>query len=48
MQDPIFMFDLLSPISIGMPLSVDILRDYTTEFKIQVKKALANLRECLR
>ena len=31
-----------------MPLPVDILRDYTLEFKIRVKKALADLRECLR
>ena len=31
-----------------MPLSADILRDYTLEFEIKVKSTLADLRECLR
>ena len=30
-----------------MPLSTDILRDYTLEFEIRVEKALADLRDCL-
>lgn len=48
MQDPVFVFDLSSPISTNMPLLVDILRDYTLEFKIRVERTLTNLRECLR
>ena len=31
-----------------MPLLVDVLRDYTLEFKIRVEKAFMDLRECLR
>ena len=31
-----------------MPLLADILRDCTLEFKIQVKRAFADLKECLR
>ena len=42
------MFDLLSLVSIDMPLSVDILKDYTLEFEIRVERALVNLRKCLR
>ena len=42
------MFDLSSPVLIDMPLLADILRDYTLEFEIRVKRALADLRECLR
>ena len=41
------MLDLSSLVSIDMPLSTDILRDYTLEFEIRVEKALADLRECL-
>ena len=48
MWDPVFVFDLSSPISIDMPLPADILRDYTLEFEIKVERALADLRECLR
>ena len=33
MQDPIFVFDLSSPVSTDMPLPADILRDYTLEFE---------------
>ena len=42
------MFDLLLLVSTDMPLPVDILRDYTLEFKIRVKKTLTDLKECLR
>jgi len=31
-----------------MPLLADILRDYSLEFEIQVERAFANLRECLK
>lgn len=48
MQDPVFVFDLSSPVSTNMPLLVDILRDYTLEFEIRVERTLTNLRECLR
>ena len=48
MRDPVFVFDLSSPVSTHMPLPADILRDYTPEFKIRVERALANLRKCLR
>ena len=41
------MLDLSSLVSIDMPLSTDILRDYTLEFEIRVEKALADLRDCL-
>ena len=37
-----------SPISTDLPLSTDILRDYTLEFEIRVERALVDLRECLR
>ena len=47
-QDPVFVFDLSSPVSIDMPLPANILRDYTLEFEIRVERALADLRECLR
>lgn len=46
-RDPVFVFDLSSPVLTDMPLSADILKDYTLEFKIRVKKALVDLRECL-
>nr|POE95299.1 hypothetical protein CFP56_05659 [Quercus suber] len=46
--DPVFVFDLSSPVSTDMALPTDILRDYTLEFEIRVKRALSNLRECLR
>ena len=42
------MFDLLLLVSTNMPLPVDILRDYTLEFNIRVKKTLTDLKECLR
>ena len=42
------MLDLLLLVSTNMPLPVDILRDYTLEFKIRVKKTLTDLKECLR
>ena len=42
------MFDLSSPVSVELPLSVDILRYYTLEFEIKVKRAFMDLRECLR
>ena len=48
MKDLVFVFDLSSLVSTNMPLLADILRDYTLEFEIRVKRALANLRECLR
>ena len=48
MWDLVFVFDLSSPVSIDMSLPADILRNYTLEFEIRVKTALANLRECLR
>jgi len=47
-SDPVFVLDLSSPVSTDMPLLVDILRDYTLEFKIRVERTLADLRECLR
>ena len=47
-QNPVFVFDLLLLVSTDMPLPVDILRDYTLEFKIRVKKTLTDLKECLR
>lgn len=43
-QDLVFVFDLLLPVSTDMPLPVDILRDYTLEFKIRVERAFADLR----
>ena len=42
------MLDLSSLVSTGMPLLVDILRDYTLDFEIRVEKALADLKGCLR
>ena len=35
-RDPSFVFDLSSPVSVELPLSVDILRYYTLEFEIKV------------
>lgn len=48
MRDPVFMLDLSSPVSVDLPLLVDILRDYTLKFKIRVERAFADMRECLR
>ena len=48
MRDPVFVLDLSSPVLTNFPLLADILRDCTPEFEIRVKRALANLRECLR
>ena len=42
------MFDLSSPISAELPLPVDVLRGYTLEFEIKVKKALMDLREAIK
>ena len=47
-RDPVFVLDLSSPVSTNMLPSVDILRDYTQEFKIRVERAFTDLRECLR
>lgn len=47
-QDPIFVFNLSSSISTDMPLPTNILRDYTLEFEIRVKRAFTDLKECLR
>lgn len=47
-MDLVYVFNLLSPVSIDMPLPADILRDYTLEFEIRVERAFADLRECLR
>jgi len=41
-------FDLSSPVLVELPLSADVLGDYTLEFEIRVKRALMDLRECLR
>ena len=48
MRDLVFVFNLTSLVLMDIPLPADILRDYTLEFKIRVRKALADLRECLR
>ena len=48
MKDLVFVFDLSSPVLTNMTLLADILRDYTLEFEIRVKRAFTNLRECLR
>lgn len=42
------MFDLSLPVSTDMPLLANILKAYTLEFEIRVKRALTDLRECLR
>ena len=42
------MFDLSSPVSTELPFSTDVLRYYILEIKIRVKKALMDLRQCLR
>ena len=42
------MFDLSSPVLVELPLSADVLGDYTLEFEIRVKRAFMDLRECLR
>ena len=47
-RDPIFLFDLSSPVSAELPLPANILRNYTLEFEIRVEKAFMDLRECLR
>jgi len=41
-------FDLSSPVLAKLPLSANVLRDYTLEFEIRVERALMDLRECLR
>lgn len=47
-RDPSFMFDLSLPASAELPLSTDVLRDYTLEFKITVEWALIDLGDFLR
>jgi len=47
-RDPSFVLDLSSPVSVELPLLANVLRDYTLEFEIRVKKALTDLWECLR
>lgn len=42
------MLDLSSPVSTDLPFPIDIMRDYTLEFEIRVKKALIDLRKCPR
>ena len=42
------MFDLSSPNLNELPLSADVLRNYTPEFEIRVERAFMDLRECLR
>ena len=39
------MLVLSSPVSAELPLPADILRDYTLEFEIKIKRALVDLRE---
>ena len=46
-RDPNFVFDLSSLVLAKLPLPIDILRDYTLEFEIRVKRALMGLIECL-
>ena len=47
-RDPSFVFDLSSPILVELPLPADVLRDYTLEYEIRLKRALIDLRECLK
>ena len=42
------MLDLSLPVSANLPLPANVLRDYTLKFEIRVKRALIDLRECLR
>ena len=46
-RDFSFMFDL-SLVSSKLPLSTDVLKNYTLEFKIRVEMALIVLREAIR
>ena len=41
-RDPIFVFDLSSPVLAKLPLPADVLRDYTLEFEIRVERALTS------
>ena len=43
-----FSAELSLPVLTELPLPADILRDHTLEFEIKVKRALTDLRECLR
>ena len=47
-RDPSFVFDLSSPILVELSLPADVLRDYTLEYEIRLKRALIDLRECLK
>ena len=47
-RDPSFVFDLSSPVSAELPLSINVLRDYTLEFEIKVERTLMDLRKCLK
>ena len=47
-KDPSFVFDLSSPVSAELPFLADVLRYYILEIKIRVKRALMDLRQCLR
>ena len=47
-RDPSFVFDLSSPILVELPFPADVLRDYTLEYEIRLKRALIDLRECLK
>jgi len=40
--------NLSSPILVELPLSANVLRDYTLEFEFRIERALMGLRECLR
>ena len=42
------MFDLSSPNLNELPLSADVLRNYTPEFEIRVERAFMDLKECLK
>ena len=46
-RDPCFIVDLSVPDPLDPCLSIDILRDYTLEFKVKVKSTLRDLRDCL-
>ena len=42
-----FIIDLLVPDPLDPCLLADILRDYTLEFEVKVKRTLRDMRECL-
>ena len=47
-RNPGFVLDLSSPVLVELPLLANVLRNYTLEFEIRVKRALTDLWECLR